>query len=121
MCLAIFNQFLKCFKDEEDIIKLKLSKCIQSVDCRLQIVLDKKNANSMTFCVTVIEVEICFVSTCTCATNRTRREIHSPMITENPISGPKIKKPTCSSKLIPRKLYMTKIEKIVLIQKMTCL
>lgn len=111
MCLAIFNQFLKCFKEEEDIIKLKLSKCIQSVDCRLQIVLDKKNANSMTFCVTVNEVEICFVSTCTCSTNRTGREIHSPLITENPRSGTTIKNPTCSFKINSTKTIYDKNRK----------
>lgn len=111
MCLAIFNQFLKCFKEEEDIIKLKLSKCIQSVDCRLQIVLDKKNANSMIFCVTVNEVEICFVSTCTCSTNRTGREIHSPLITENPISGTTIKNPTCSFKINSTKTIYDKNRK----------
>lgn len=57
----------------------------------------------MTLCVDVNEMEICFISTCTCPTNRTRREILSPVITENPISGPNIKEPTCNFKIISNK------------------
>lgn len=48
-------------------------------------------------------MEICFISTCTCPTNRTRREILSPVITENPISGPNIKEPTCNFEIISNK------------------
>lgn len=65
--------------------------------------LDKKNAKSMTLCVIVNQVEICFISTCTCPTNRTRREIPSYLITENPISGPNIKEPTCNFEIISKK------------------
>lgn len=70
--------------------------------------LDKKNANSMTLCVIVNEMEICFISTCTCPTNRTRREILSSVITENPISGPNIKEPTCSFKINSKKTISDK-------------
>lgn len=52
----------------------------------------------MTLCVIISEETICFISTCTCSTNRTRREIPSPLITENP-KGPNIKKPICSFKI----------------------
>lgn len=62
----------------------------------------------MTLCVIGSEEEICFVSTCTCPTNRTRREIPSHLITENPISGPNIKKPTCSFKNISTKTISDK-------------
>lgn len=57
----------------------------------------------MTLCVIVNEVELCFISTCTCPTNRTRREILSPVITEDPISGPNIKEPTCNFEIISNK------------------
>lgn len=52
----------------------------------------------MTLCVIVSEETICFISTCTCSANRNRREIPSPLITENP-KGPNIKKPICSFKI----------------------
>lgn len=103
-----FISISKYPSDEEEIIKLYLDKCKHSPDCRLQIVLDKKNTKSMTLCVIGSEEEICFVSTCTCPTNRTRREIPSPLITENPISGPSIKKPTCSFKNISTKTISDK-------------
>lgn len=108
MSLQFYTNYCNYFQDEEKIIKLSLDKCKQSLDCRLQIVLDKKNRNLMTFCVIVSEEEICFVSTCTCPTKRTRRDIPSHLVTENPISGPNIKKSTCSFKINSKKTISDK-------------
>lgn len=102
----IIQVFLsKYHSGKEEIIRRNFDKCIQSPDCQLKIVLDKKDTNSMTLCVVVDEVEICFYSTCTCPTNRSRiqRGIQSPLITESPISGQRLKEPTCNIEIISNK------------------
>lgn len=77
----------------EETIRVNLNNCIYNPDCRLHIVLDKKKGDSMTLCVVVKEAESCFLSTCTCPTNRGRREILTHVL---PSSNPNLKIQTAS-------------------------